>query len=383
VFDGELFGQQMVEIVRGYVDAELLPIREENAALRAMVHELERRIEAQSDVSVEPEVTLGNLETTVARAVEEAVSALPPAEPGAPGVVDMEELALIVSSEVGKAVAALPSPEPGAPGEVDMTEVAGLISRALADAVAALPAPESGVDGVGLADALIDRDGHLVLILTDGRTKSLGLVVGRNGIDPNPIDVDALKSQLDGCVVEAVSKAIAALPPAEPGAPGEVDMAQVAKLVAASVEKAVGALPAPEPGPSGVGLADALIDRQGALVLTMSDGSTKNLGVVIGRDGNDGATFTLDDFDIVPLDDGRTFKFCFTRGEVCHSFEFAFPVVLDRGVFTAGKQYVEGDAVTWGGSLWIAQRATDAKPDAPDSGFRLAVKRGRDGKDAR
>jgi collagen type III alpha len=57
--------------------------------------------------------------------------------------------------------------------------------------------------------------------------------------------------------------------------------------------------------------------------------------------------------------------------------------VIDRGVYKAGETYEPGDAVTWGGSLWIAQKQTDAKPDTPESGFRLAVKRGRDGKDAK
>ena len=47
------------------------------------------------------------------------------------------------------------------------------------------------------------------------------------------------------------------------------------------------------------------------------------------------------------------------------------------------RTYVRGDAVTWGGSLWIAQKETSAKPDSPESGFRLAVKKGRDGKDAK
>jgi hypothetical protein len=54
--------------------------------------------------------------------------------------------------------------------------------------------------------------------------------------------------------------------------------------------------------------------------------------------------------------------------------------VIDRGVWREG-QYKAGDAVTWAGSLWIAQKDTDAKPDSGD-GWRLSVKRGRDGKAA-
>ena len=40
--------------------------------------------------------------------------------------------------------------------------------------------------------------------------------------------------------------------------------------------------------------------------------------------------------------------------------------------------YERGDAVTYGGSLWIAQRDTNEYPRGEDSGWRLAVKRGRD-----
>lgn len=170
----------------------------------------------------------------------------------------------------------------------------------------------------------------------------------------------------------------------EKGEPGEVDMTEVAALVDTAVKSAVAVLPVPQDGKDGLGLADALIDRAGNLVLAMTDGSTRNLGLVIGKDGEDGKageTFTLDDFDIVPYDDERTFKFCFTRGEAMHSFELSFPVMLDRGVWGEEKAYQKGDAVTWAGSLWTAQRDAPGKPDTPDSGWRLAVKRGRDGKD--
>lgn len=150
-----------------------------------------------------------------------------------------------------------------------------------------------------------------------------------------------------------------------------------------------------QPGRDGVGVAGAVIDRSGVLVLTLTDGSTRELGEVVGKDGTDGrdgvdgtngdqgpAGFGLDDFDCEPIDE-RTIKLMFTRGEVCHSFELEFPVIIDRGVFKAGGEYKRGDAVTWGGSLWIAQRDTGDKPDAAESGWRLAVKKGRDGKDAK
>ena len=56
--------------------------------------------------------------------------------------------------------------------------------------------------------------------------------------------------------------------------------------------------------------------------------------------------------------------------------------VIDKGVWR-DEGYEKGDAVTYGGSLWIAQ--VDEPRDAPGTSkdWRLAVKKGRDGRDLR
>ena len=138
----------------------------------------------------------------------------------------------------------------------------------------------------------------------------------------------------------------------------------------------------PERGKDGVGLADALKDADGNLVLVMTDGSTKNLGRVDGENGKDGETFTLDDFDIVPIDE-RTITMGFTKGELKHTFELEFPVTIYRGVYNEKETYARGDVVTWGGSAWHCDEAKEIKPGAPDSGWRLMVKAGRPGKDGK
>jgi hypothetical protein len=83
------------------------------------------------------------------------------------------------------------------------------------------------------------------------------------------------------------------------------------------------------------------------------------------------------------LDDGRTIvrRTVYSSGR---TFERTIntSVVLDRGVYKSDAPYKPGDAVTWAGSIWIAQRRDDAtpyaKPGTPNSGWRLAVKAGRD-----
>jgi len=135
-------------------------------------------------------------------------------------------------------------------------------------------------------------------------------------------------------------------------------------------------------GKDGAGIADLLRDHEGNLVATFTDGRLKNLGPIQGKDGRDGRDgFQLEDFDCRVLDDDRTIELAFRAGSVEHIATLKWPTLIDRGVFKAGESYERGDAVTWAGSIWIAQKDTEAKPDTPDSGWRLAVKRGRDGKD--
>lgn len=90
------------------------------------------------------------------------------------------------------------------------------------------------------------------------------------------------------------------------------------------------------------------------------------------------AGFGPDDFEMEIDEDMRTFRWRFVRGDVVKEWTVKLPIVYDRGVFKAGESYERGDAVTYGGSLWIAQRDTGEYPRGEESGWRLAVKRGRD-----
>lgn len=146
-------------------------------------------------------------------------------------------------------------------------------------------------------------------------------------------------------------------------------------------------------GRDGVGLAGALIDRDGSLVVTLTNGEHKNLGPVVGRDGVDGRDghpgekgadgrdgvdgLSFDEIDLIEGERGLVLRLA--RGAVVK--DLLLPVVIDRGVWRE-QEYSKGAGVTWAGSFWIAQRNTSDKPDTSDA-WRLAVKRGRDGKDGR
>ena len=140
-----------------------------------------------------------------------------------------------------------------------------------------------------------------------------------------------------------------------------------------------------------------MIDRDGGLILLRSDGSSLSAGTVVGRDGVDGKDGTngvdgkggeigppglgFDDLDVALHGDGRTVVLGFMRGEHVKRFEIALPAMVYRGVYEAGRRYAPGDTATFGGSMWVCNAPTDAKPGETEKTWTLAVKRGRDGKD--
>lgn len=180
-------------------------------------------------------------------------------------------------------------------------------------------------------------------------------------------------------VAAMVSQAVAALPVAKDGAPG-----------ADGKDGADGREgPAGTAGRDGLDAVEFLRSAEDHLIVTLSNGTTRDLGAFVGKDGaagrdgdkgidgkdgTDGVGF--DDLELVETEAG-VFLRC-VRGDVVK--EWRLPIVTDRGVFKDGHTYRKGDGVTWGGSFWIAQDETTDKPDS-GKGWRLAVKKGRDGKD--
>jgi hypothetical protein len=196
-------------------------------------------------------------------------------------------------------------------------------------------------------------------------------------------------------------------------------------------------------GDDGVSILSAVVDGEGDLVLTMSDGATRKAGVVRGKDGRNGVDGRAGEqgrdaiairllpliedsksysagvwalhaggswysekdteplkgrnpidagwtpiavgeqkLDITFEDEGRVIVVTRTTSTgLTVTKRYTSPVVLDRGVFVASKTYARGDGVTRSGSYFIA-RADNPKglPGASDD-WRLAVKAGKDGKD--
>lgn len=393
------------------------------------------------------ETRLGAAEKTtlpdVERLISDAVAKMPPARDGKDA--DLVEVTAIVAAEVERAVAVLPKPQDGK--SVDLEDIQGMIE----DAMALVPAPRDGNDAdPAMIRLMVAEEIAKIPPATNGKDADPELIVrmvteavaklppAEPGKDADPVEIaslvaaevakaiDALPKPADGkdaepeVIARIVADEVAKLPPAEPGKSITVDdvmpalqemvaalpkpadgksvsLDEVRGLVSEVVEGAVKALPKPR---DGVGLAGAVINRDGELVLTLSDGSTKELGIVVGRDADQGALLKFIESSIAALpkpkdgrdglgfddltmveDGDRAMVFRFARGEVVKEFRHALPVQLDRGVWKDGA-YLKGDGVTWGGSFWIAQEDTADKPETSKA-WRLAVKRGRDGKDGK
>jgi len=174
-----------------------------------------------------------------------------------------------------------------------------------------------------------------------------------------------------------------------------VNLAEVARMAAALV-------PVPKDGKDGIDGKDATIDLQAlataaaALVPVPRDGrdgmtgqpgppgrdGAKGADGLNGKDGKDGMGFTHLEASYEPETAELVHRYIGIDGEVKeHRWKTAVPRY--RGIYEHGKTYEAGESVTYSGSLWITGQTTQAKPggsDAESRAWRLAVKKGTDGK---
>jgi hypothetical protein len=209
----------------------------------------------------------------------------------------------------------------------------------------AIPRPKDGADGRDGADGKDGRDG------IEGKSVTLDEVtpVLRQWFDAIPLPKDGVdgKDGRDGADGKSVT-----VDDVRPMVEAEIakGLLDLEKRVQDILQKAIDRMPAPRDGKDGIN----------------------------GKDGRD--AFQIDEIDITcDEDDERVIKFAFVRGEdrVERSIRLNHPIY--RGIWKEGA-FKKGDSVTFGGSLFIAKRDTNSKPETDDS-WQLAVKRGRDGRD--
>jgi hypothetical protein len=262
--------------------------------------------------------------------------------------------------------------------------------------LAETPAPKDGKDGADGKSITLEDVAPLILSEVEKAVAAIPPAKdGQNGKDADP---ELIKTM--------VADAVAALPPAENGK--DADPAETEEMVIKHVERILAGWERPKngidgkdgapgadgkdgaPGQDGLDGKDGrngldavkfFRDDKGHLIVVKSDGSTDDLGEYVGKDGapgKDGADGVgFDDMSCEVRDDGV--YLVWEKGELVK--EARLPIPMDRGIYKQGQTYGAGDGVTWGGSFWIAQEQTTEKPDT-GKGWRLAVKKGRDGKDA-
>lgn len=258
-------------------------------------------------------------------------------------------------------------------------DVDDIVSRV----VAMVPAPKDGAAG---KDGVDGKDGAPGSAGKDGEK-------GKDGISPDVTEVAAL-----------IMKSIQLPKDGKDGRDGtdgqSVDVQEVVRELDAQgiVDAVVARIPIPKDGlngkdgKDGVGVAGAIIDRNGQLVITKSDGSVQDLGIVVGRDGAQGAPgkdgipgrdgFGFDDME--SIEDNLRFGHRFRRGDDVKEFWWnkATLADFDHEIWKSGMTYPRGAVVTTGGSLFICKKQTNEKPGLSKD-WRLAVKCGRNGDDGK
>lgn len=189
------------------------------------------------------------------------------------------------------------------------------VERAVAAAVAALPAPKDGKDGRDGADGQKGLDGK------DGRDGASG-VDGKEG---------------------------------RPGADGIK-------------------------GADGLGLAGAMIDRDGALQVTFTNGEVKSLGTIVGKDGADGKDgVSLDAFEMEYLPESHEIALKATAAGRVKELRYPAGGIRPAGYWREGTKAEAGEAWVHDGSLWIARKSTPTKPATGMDDWIIAARKGRDG----
>lgn len=383
-----MLADAMAPVVAAAITKATAPLLERIAGLERQIADQPKPPTADEIAALVPagkDVDAETVKTLVLDEVAAQVKALPPAKDGASVTaedvrpmlvalvdqrfadlpkpqdgksVNADDLQPMVMELVAAAVAGLPKPRDGE--SVDPEVVKAMVGDAVAAAVGALPPAKDGADA--------DLEVVKTLIVEEVRSAVAALPPAKDGASVSLDDVRPV-------IVAAVGEAVAALP--RPADGKSITVEDVRPLMQDLVDKAVAGLPAPK---DGVGIAGAVIDREGNLVVTLTNGAAVTLGRVIGKDGDPGRDgLGFDDMEIVH-DGARSFVVRLIRGDVVKEFPFVLPVVIDRGVFKEGTEYEFGDAVSFGGSLWIAQKSTTDRPGTSDA-WRLSVKKGRDGKD--
>ncbi|MHB0132656.1 phage gp6-like head-tail connector protein [Klebsiella pneumoniae] len=239
--------------------------------------------------------------------------------------------ALNITAQLADAVASIPAPK-----IPELPDIGAMVS----EAVAALPLPQDG-------KSVTPED--VRPLLQELVTAAVGEIpVPRDGKDYDPA---VLKQAVD----DAVADAVAALPPAQDGR--DALHLEIQPFIDEGKSYTRGSY------------------------ATHNGGLWRAYEKTHGMRGWECIVDGVSDVDI-SMNGQRNFIVTVNRASgASEKKSFDIPTMVYRGVFKSGDEYLPGDTVTWGGSLWHCDEQTQDKPGETGSkGWTLAAKRGRDGR---
>lgn len=129
----------------------------------------------------------------------------------------------------------------------------------------------NGNDGVGVTKSEVNTSGELVITYSNGDSINLGKIVGKDGLDGTngQNGLSAYEIAKNGGFIGTEEDWLSSLK-GEKGERGEKG----------------------QDGTDGIGIASSEINKNGELVITYSNNTVDNLGVVVGADGKDGTNGT-------------------------------------------------------------------------------------------
>lgn len=278
---------------------------------------------------------------------------------------------------------------------------------------------QKGDAGPGIASLVVSAEGRLLVHLTDGRSLDAGPVprgqtgdIGERG-DVGPVGPSGPEGERGERGDKGEHGIVGSLgPQGERGLPGaQGERGLIGEKGESGVDGKDGAA-----GLNGKDGAPGLHGKDGAVGLDGKDGAPGELGPqgekgidgLSGRDGRDGTPghpgatgekgldgrhgvdglngkdglngLGFDDFDLT-LDETRGWILRLSQGERVKEWELGIP--FDAKVYQAGLVYPKGAGVTWDGNYWIALKQTSEQPGEGSPAWRLAVRRGKQGREGK
>ncbi|HCF3716553.1 TPA: hypothetical protein NID03_003062 [Pseudomonas aeruginosa] len=305
---------------------------------------------------------VGELQEYIARAVKPLSARIESLETECKSLREqLLEKAVDEDSIVEKLFKAVPKPKDGEPGkDADMEA----LKSHLEELVKAIPAPADG------KSVTVD---DVAPLIRQEVAKAMSEVPPAK--DGESVTVDDVRPVL----AELVSKAVADLPQPQPGKDADMD------ALRSHLDGLVKSLELPK-APSIEEVSAAFERRFSDLSLSWERQARETFDkaadrMPIPKDGRD--ALPLESFDLALGEDGRTVTVKMQAGDVVVEKSVKIASVIDRGVFSAEKSYEQGDGTTYGGCYWIAQKDAPEGVPGGSTDWRLAVKKGRDGKDLR